>query len=665
MRGGYGWRWPYEPVPFIRGLPLILVTAFFLLVAGWMLHQTQRALPVLLWGCHWHGDDFAGSGLRSRGGCAFCVVRSDCLWLDNRATLGRRPTLTGGMANGGSGRGVMERLGGHIATSPPGLPMGYGLLNDLLGVSPGLSQSLQSPLFAYQCHNYNLLDYTPAQWASAWFGILMPLWAGLTVFPLYAVAQRVTGGDARIVAGWWALLPGVAGFAASWSTFYPLVSVTAFWLLLVGLEQWIRHAMPLRGVAWVIAAGLCVGMGLFLHFTFVPLLGLLGFYTLGYFLAGRTRQPTSLLQHGKHLLVIGSAFGFGLIMPWVIFWFLSGETIVDLLQTSLDHHLDLDRPYWFWVGMHVWDWMLWSGIGLALLWLIGLWRSLSCFVKGSVNDSGKADKAGLVPTYHNGSVEMAYMPSANILNLSLLLTILIMTTSGTTRGESGRIWLFMSPFLLIAALAALQQLTKNESVGAVRELPLLNNKHILSFTWFTLAITIGQAVLMVALTANLAVIGSEFTRPTPPPTQSVTYAPLDARYSTSDQGDVFRLVGWSGAVEDEAIALSLQWGRYHADGQTLLDGGISGGGQMVRRPNRPCGNREKSMARRRGILRPVGRQANWLKIVFCCRCRKIPLQAIGGSVWPPSVMKLNPKATWKSPCPMAAPDVQIGLGPVR
>ena len=53
---------------------------------------------------------------------------------------------------------------------------------------------------------------------------------------------------------------------------------------------------------------------------------------------------------------------------------LGGETFFDLLRSSMDFHFSLDRPYWFWLGMHLWDWLLWTGVGFAALGIVFLWR---------------------------------------------------------------------------------------------------------------------------------------------------------------------------------------------------------------------------------------------------------------------------------------------------
>ncbi|GAB4512651.1 MAG: hypothetical protein OHK0046_12520 [Anaerolineae bacterium] len=481
VRGGYGWRWPYIPVAFVRVLPLLMITAVYLLGAFLLLQRTARTWPVVLWGV-FGAFVMALAVAHAREGDAFYALFTRTA---DGSVTGPHWAAAQIDWRGGEWRdwtAVMSRLGGHLGTSPPGAVLVHGLFNSLFsslfGEVPTISTGLHTSLIAYQCHNPMLLTYTPAQWASAWAGMLMPLWAGLTALPLVAVARRLGAPEPRQVAVWWPLVPGILAFAPSWSTLYPLFAVIVFWLLLIGVDT--------RKAAWITAAGLACGLALFVNFAVLPLLALCGIYVL-------LRQ-----RHLPRSVITGVWFGLGLIVPWLLFWLASGETPWAILQASLNYHLDLERPYWFWVGMHVWDWALFTGIGLALLWLSGARR--------------------------------------HTLNLALLVTVLALTLSGTTRGESGRIWLFLSPFVVLGAAL----------------IPLKPRQFAL--------ITLSHAALMLALAANLAVIQSIFTPPPPPPALAAAeITPVDAQFSHSETGAQFRLIGWRAEPINNAVNLTLRW----------------------------------------------------------------------------------------------------------
>ncbi len=516
LRGGFGWRWPYDPVSIGRVLPLISSTAVFLRVAFWLLQRNKAAWPVLLWSVL-GALMIALTTAYARDGDALYALFSRTASAHTTGPHWAATQIDWQSNDWQHWTDVMARLGGHLGTSPPGLPMFYGLLNDGLDATPGVSHPVFRALLPYQCHNLEMLAYSPAEWASIPFGMFMPLWAGLAVFPLYSVTRRVIPDcDVRLVAVWWALTPGLAGFSASWNTVYPLLSLIAFDLLVRGLRA--ATAMPERKspVMYFAAAGLACGTALFMHFTFVPLLGLFGFYVLGHFWIAETEHGTAHIYRAVLVkgIYTGLWFAVGLIIPWAAFWLLGGDSVVEILQASLAYHLDLDRPYWFWVGMHVWDWLLWTGLGLALLWLVGVFHWLR-------------SREGQPP----------------LLGMALILTILILTFSGTTRGESGRIWLFLSPFVLIAALDGLNRISRM----ALRP-PLM-------------MLTAGHAGLMLVLVANLAAMGTDFTRPQSLPPAQMALNGLNTGFSTQAEGAVSVLNGWYAEQDGENIILTTQWQR--------------------------------------------------------------------------------------------------------
>lgn len=512
LRGGYGWRWGYDPGLPLGALGIGLLLAAYVGVGAWLLQRTRRAAPSLL--------------LAVLASLLLTLLTThtqtgDAVYALNARTasgLTTGPHWAAAQIDWGGGEwqdwtAVMARLGGHLGTSPPGLPMLYGLLNHGLSAAPGLVDSLAEPLQITWCHDYALHPYTPAQWASIWTGVLLPLLAALTVLPIFALARRLRPqADARLVALWWPLVPGIASFGASWSTVYPLLSAAAFLPLLVALEAESRRGR------WggALAAGLLSGIATFIHFAFLPILGLFGLYTLGTWWVRRSAAARPPHRIGW-AINIGLAFGLGLLLPWAVFWLAGGDDPLSILRASLDYHLDLDRPYWFWVWFHVWDFALWAGLGLMLLAAAGLWHAL------------RQRDAQPPP----------------LLTVALFLTLLIMTTSATTRGESGRIWLFLAPFLLLAAFDGLYRLRPEPAARRA--------------DW--LALTAAHALLALALTANLSVIGHDMTRPPQPQDiANPSAVPLAATFSTGQPPQAqFALVDWQAMPDGSAVTLTLTW----------------------------------------------------------------------------------------------------------
>ncbi len=520
LRGGYGWRWHLDYVPIRRAIPLLVVVGVYVGVSYGLITRTRRVLPVLIW---------ALLGTSVIGYTAAYAREGDALYALLTRTfseLATGPHYAAAYIDWDSGdwrdwTGVMDDLGGHVGTSPPGLPLLYESLNIAFDGAP-ITPTLHEALLPYQCHNFDVVAYTPAQWASAWLGVLMPVWAGLTVLPIYGLARHLNYGSepARYAAIWWALVPAVSAFAGSWSTFFPLMSASAGWLLITGLD-----ATGARREFMLFGAGLVTGIALFMHFTFLPLFGLFGAYALAHEALIKQRERSL-----DHLINAGMATLLGSLLPWLIFVLLGGDTPVAMLRTSFETHLGLDRPYAFWVWFHVWDWVLWTGIVFGVLWLVTLegWRSYISHAR----------------------------PRRPILSSALLITVLIMTISGTTQGESGRIWLFMSPFIVIAAAHTLRP---GFSV-VIPNQPLhyyFPTENARTRAWLTL--TVGQSVLLVALLITLNVMqANDLTHSPDLPPPAANLLPIQAQFADSD-GHTMRLTGWAGTADPAAITLKLAW----------------------------------------------------------------------------------------------------------
>lgn len=490
LRGGYGWRWPYLLAPVARWLPLIAVAALYLAGAAWLQRRTRLLLAWVVLG----SVALAAAGLYVRNDdLAYTLFTRTASLL----TTGQHYAATHMDWAGGEWQHwteTMGRLAGHMITSSPGGPIFYHVLSGVFDQFPALARGLQAWLLTYQCDNFNFLSYTPGEWASTVFGMAMPLWAGLTALPLYAIAKRFVGANARYVAIWWPLLPGLIGFAGSWSTLYPLFSAATFWLLLIGLER-------RRGVLPLILSGIVCGAGIFVNFTLIPLLLVLGLYVLS--------ESLWLSRRGFGRAVeVGLWFGVGLVIPWALFWLAGGQTFFAIFATSMGYHFELDRPYWFWVWNHFWDWVYWSGVGFALLTVAAIGRL----------------------------VRSRTLTSAALLSACLGLTMAIMAFSGTARGETGRVWLFFSPLLLVAAAHGLAGLAQPR---------------------FRL-LTAAQAVYLVALVVSLDATSTDLQLPPANAPQVSTTQAADATFADAGQ-PLFRLVGWDGQASTYGIELRLNW----------------------------------------------------------------------------------------------------------
>lgn len=487
VRGGYGWRWEYHPAEFSRTIVLIITMLAYVAGGIWIIRHTRH---IMLWGI---------IGTIAISYLAVYVHTGDAFHTMLGRTIGSTTAQHEAAAQldweGGEWENwsdYMRSTDGHIALAPPGAVLWYGMLNNTLDNIPTLTETLREPLVTADCQNYAFISYTPAEQASAWFGMLMPLWASLTIFPLAAIARRLTDEEgAKWAVLWWALVPGVAAFASSWNTLYPLLAALAFWMLLRGFES---------SRLWLIGSGFFTGLALFTNFAFMPLLGVLGVYTLAHYWRNFPRA-----------VIAGVWVGIGILIPWLIFYLPTGQTIFDMLQAALDYHFDLDRPYWFWVGMHIWDFVMWAGAGLML--------------------------AGLLAFRHWNKQKPPLM------TLALSITLIVMALSGTARGETGRVWLFLAPMLLIAAVDGVRRIDNTSR----------------AFT----AVTASHALLSVVLIANLPVMDTDYPKPPPPPMVAggINY-PLNSSFMANEK-PAFVLESWYAAQRGDSIHLALQWRGTH------------------------------------------------------------------------------------------------------
>lgn len=414
LRGGYGWQWPFERVPLLSVLPLLLILAVYL-AAAWLLRR-RSIRWLILWVMVGVAAVTWGS-LRLRADDPFAEMVARTMSPHATGTHALAADLPLEDPGWREWTTVMQRYDGriaHVTLAPPALPLLYAALFQLLDRMPTAAQALQQPLITYQCRQYQFLTYTPSEWGAVWLGLLMPFWAALGVIPLAAVARRFMGESAlRLALIAFPLIPSLTLFAGTWNTLYPLMSLAAFLALQKTLDR--GHA------GWGVLAGVLSGLWVFVNFAFVPLLLFFGVYTLVHWYFSVPRG--SFLKP----VMTGVWFGVGLVLPWIVYLLFTGQTIFSLLSVSMDQHLALERDFLPWLWLHFWDWALWTGLPLIGLWLLALlrWR-------------GK--------------------PTPPTLALALLITLVILLITNVARGETGRVWLLFAPFALIAAFDAVERI---------------------------------------------------------------------------------------------------------------------------------------------------------------------------------------------------------------
>ncbi len=395
----------------------------------------------------------------------------------------------------------------HLFISPPGAVVFYYGLIQLLQGLPGIAHLMSEPLRQIMCQNFTIAEYSDAQLAAAWAGILMPLWSGLTVLPLYSLGKRLIGQRAaRWSVLWWPLIPSVIMFTGTLNTFFPFPTVCLVLLLLEGLAL---------GKWWlVVLAGILASVMTFVNFVFFPLIFLAGMLVLLHYFA-----RTSLYKASAEVFApkrapwlwpfnIGMLFGIGLLSVWVVYDAFFGVTFFDILRTSAASHLVLDRPYFAWLFLHLYDYFMFTGWPLVVVAALSVIAVLRTYFRHK-----RLDNAG-------------------VLLISVFVTLITLDLSGTLRGETGRLLVFFTPFFLCGA-------------GWIAESSSLEgNTHAV---WL---LTVAQVFVVGVMLSSLHVMGLVWNTPSPiaPPLQNAE-SPLQSIPSGATFDHALRLIGFSGVIQ--------------------------------------------------------------------------------------------------------------------
>ena len=503
LRGGYGWRWPYVQ-PELSRLPRLLPALLTLVIYGLGLRGLwQRpgwlflpwcflgafALPIAL--LYWWGHPLEQLFARTLSGMTtggFAVATH----IQNPAqTLAQWPALMPGW----------EAVSSHMAVSPPAWPLLYYYLMHWLEGVPALSWAAGMAVRPFLCHDVPVMELSNAQLAASWLGIAAPLWVALTVFPLYGLTRQVAGaGAARWAAAWWPIIPSLAMFLGSLNSPYPLLATGLMWLLWAGLVE----PRPARAAIWLILAGGFTAVTLFVSFAFVPFLLLAGLLA---WIVQEKRAGETWAQMAKRPFLSGLFFGLGLLLILAAYTLWTGHTILDIWQSTTLYHFALERPYWPWLWLHAWDFIIFFGPTAFALFLLTLFSRPAA--------------------------------PASRLALALSLMLLIVLVSGTARGETGRIWSIFMPVALVGTAVALTHLSRR----------------------YQIAFSLSQAAWLVTLYAILITIGSGYT--SPPAYGSVAFppGPNPPIAVSADFGDDLRLQAFSAQYDAATghLLLDLHW----------------------------------------------------------------------------------------------------------
>ncbi len=479
LRGPDEWRWAYAlpGKPARLWIPALVLLLYLVLISIWGKHITKEPHPPR----------------RYTWGFLLCLVlavplvQASLLALDYSDVL--KPVFYRTVSASASGvfsvgstiedggdflhcyPALMPTLPVHPQRYPPGLPLLFYLARRLLEKTPALANALGFHLRLYQCHDLTMMRLPNTTISSAIIQVALPLVSGLTLLPLYGLAQQLYG---RRTAAWAAaiypLVPSFALWSGRWEQFYPLLACTAWYFFHISLTHSRRPTLSQsavhnlqsairnpRSAIYSLTAGLTLSIASMLNFGNLALLLPMALFALSWLftqpsVTSNLQPPISNLQslisNLQSLISNLLAFLVGLSSLWIIYQLAFGTGFLDIWRVSMSYHLGLNRSYWTWLGYHLYDFFIFLGLPLALLFLIALVKAMRDLIRPT--------HYAPTPPYPHTSSPSPFAIDA--LALGFALGLLILDLSGTSRGEVARVWLFLTPFAVIVAARGLARL---------------------------------------------------------------------------------------------------------------------------------------------------------------------------------------------------------------
>ncbi len=397
----------------------------------------------------------------------------------------------------------------HPRTHPPGLVVLNWLTIAAFDRSPRLAESLAPWTWWQRCTDLWLLDQLPSVAAAlAVWAFLPPIAAALTVLPAYWLASRLADREkAKSVAVLVATLPALLLFAPVPDQLFGLLSVTIFLFVQIGVSRDHLLSLFLAGLGFSAATFLSLGNGALL----LPIAALLA-------VAGWRSATASL----SRFLRCFAPFAAGAMIVWLLYWLVWDVPPWQIARVGIVQHYELvtgNRPYGRWLLYNLVDLTLYAGLPLI---------ALLVFAAGA-------------------ALRRALRLQATRLDwwtLTLCAFLLTLNFSGTSRGETGRLWLFLMP--LLALPAGIRLATRWQS-----------RKQSIWLVGMQLMISISLAIAWQQVEPVIAVV----QRPS---------LPAEARPSNTRNerlGDRITLLGYDLEYEQSGgVRLTLYW---QADGPTL------------------------------------------------------------------------------------------------
>ncbi len=333
---------------------------------------------------------------------------------------------------GHEARAADRRMGDRIRTHPPGPVLFCHALRLCFLTYPSwpaaLERSLQRRLgpTAESIHQTaNNCSSVPLSPLDALIALLVALilttiWV-LIALPVFGIGAVIFNRRVGLILALLAVsLPSLLHFTPSIDGFGAVLAASFVYLWLLAL----------KGARWwaYVLASAATAIMLMWSFGFLAL-GLLAL-VVAIPMWRQASQHNQFWPHGRGLVVCIAAFTFAYLAVYL--W--SGYNVLLALPASLAAHRQIlaswGRSYWIWLPMNLYDFLLFMGPALVVVAGVAIYQGLA----------GRR-----WPLLARGFV------------WGLLITLALLVISGSTRGEVGRIWVFL---MLLAALPAADKLAE-------------------------------------------------------------------------------------------------------------------------------------------------------------------------------------------------------------
>ena len=305
---------------------------------------------------------------------------------------------------------------GHLATHPPGNILYLYAWRRLFEAWPAAAHAVAHWLRAYNCHDLAFVTLEDAQIAAALGQMIVPLWSGLSLFPLYYWGKELGGPRT----GWrsallFALTPALSIFTMRWDTAYPLLAATAFACL--------HHGLRVKKAAWWFASGAMASIASYCSLGNAPLAPALALYALLYLWVEGDIRMSHLWPHWLALIAGGYSV-------WAINQSVSGVSPWQILAVTHGVQNRLRNAYSWnrWLFLNLYDFFVFAGLGASVPFGTQVVSTWSAVLHRRATVQG-------IP---------AMVTSVALLALDL---------AGLSPGEVGRLWMWwMVPLTVTVAL---------------------------------------------------------------------------------------------------------------------------------------------------------------------------------------------------------------------